>query len=111
VADAAYFTFLERVSGVGETEYGLHTVWTWTEAAEVPILASIVTVGGSAVVEDPAARLRALTAQLRHGVIPPVAPEVRDLANRVVTELAATDEDDTDEWARRLAQDVAQADD
>jgi hypothetical protein len=108
LADTAYFMFLNAIQNLGGPEYVLGPGWTKTprliDVGPHQILTDVLQVA------DPAARLRALTAQLQRGIAPPASPRVWNLVNRALSQ-PPQEEAQTDDWASGLAEDVADADD
>jgi hypothetical protein len=108
VADAAYFEFLSAIQHLGKPDYVVEPGWTQTprliEVGSTRILTNVIQLG------DPTDGLRALTAQLRRGIVPPASLRISNLANRVLGQ-PPQDGAQIDNWARGLAEDVADADD
>jgi hypothetical protein len=108
VTDPSYFAYLAVVHQLAEDSNLVQYDWTETSQQGHSDVFNAATLSFRS---DAAAGLRGLTDQLRRGIIPDTAPSVRDLANRVVRGLEEMREENVDDWARRLAEDVADADD
>ncbi len=108
VTDPSYFAYLAVVRKFAEDSNLVQ--YDWTETSQLGH-SDVINAATISFKSDAAAGLRGLTDQLRRGIIPDTAPSVRDLANRVVQRLEEVREENIDDWARRLAEDVADADD
>jgi len=108
MTDPSYFAYLAVVHQFAKDSNLVQYDWTQTSQQGQSDVINAATIWFR---NDAAAGLRGLTDQLRRGIIPDTATSVRGLAKRVVRGLEEAREENIDDWARRLAEDVADADD
>lgn len=107
-----YFRFLVTYCSQPTSTYVLGTASTETPPTGGSERSAVRRLMGVDVeIAEARAGLRNLTDLLRQRLVPPASAQARMLAERAIEQQEDTNRADVDAWARRLAEDVADADD